>query len=286
MHEWLRSRLPRRTREPRARGHGVGPRREVTARAATATSRSTARSHWSQDGSVAATRPPRSAPPSHRPALGAQGRMTARRRRRPLTPELLGGLVERAGRPDFPRLEAQLRSSGYCARPVRLRGHDRDVRRARPPARVVDRRPNRTASCARRAATAARPSARRARSATARTPTTSSRRPAEAARACRTRSPSTRPCSSRSRRRASGSCTRAARADGQPRRCRPRRDAPVCPHGVRLSCGAVHDDDDPCLGEPLCLECFDHAGGGGVEQHAAASCGAARRSTCRARSRA
>ena len=27
-----------------------------------------------------------------------------------------------------------------------------------------------------------------------------------------------------------------------------------------LSCGAVHDEDDPCLGEPLCPECFDYAG--------------------------
>jgi len=49
-----------------------------------------------------------------------------------------------------------------------------------------------------------------------------------------------------------------AGADGNPRRCRPRRDAPICPHGVRLSCGKVHDEDDECLGEPLCRECFDH----------------------------
>jgi hypothetical protein len=39
-----------------------------------------------------------------------------------LAPELLAALVERVARPDFPRFEAQLRSSGYCARPVRLRG--------------------------------------------------------------------------------------------------------------------------------------------------------------------
>jgi hypothetical protein len=48
--------------------------------------------------------------------------------------------------------------------------------------------------------------------------------------------------------------------DGRPRRCRPRRDAPLCPHGVRLSCSEVHAEDDPCLGEPICLDCFDHAG--------------------------
>ena len=40
-----------------------------------------------------------------------------------LTPELLDALAQRAGRPDFSKFEAQLRSSGYCARPVRLVGH-------------------------------------------------------------------------------------------------------------------------------------------------------------------
>src|SRR6266542_802718 len=32
-------------------------------------------------------------------------------------------LLGRATRPDFTRFEAQVRSFGYCARPVRLRGH-------------------------------------------------------------------------------------------------------------------------------------------------------------------
>ena len=39
---------------------------------------------------------------------------------RALAPELLAEVAARAGRPDFARLEAQLSSSGYCARPVRL----------------------------------------------------------------------------------------------------------------------------------------------------------------------
>ena len=52
--------------------------------------------------------------------------------------------------------------------------------------------------------------------------------------------------------------TRGTRPDGRPRRCRPRHDAPVRAHGVRLSCGRVHDEDDPCLGEPICPDCFDH----------------------------
>src|SRR4051795_5638856 len=45
---------------------------------------------------------------------------------------------------------------------------------------------------------------------------------------------------------------------GEARRCRPRRDAPVCAHGVAMSCGELHQDDDPCRGEPLCGECFDY----------------------------
>ena len=48
----------------------------------------------------------------------------------------------------------------------------------------------------------------------------------------------------------------------------------------------VHDEDDPCLGEPLCPDCFDHAGRGAVEQRARRAVAAHRRSTCRARSRA
>src|SRR4051812_42784957 len=46
--------------------------------------------------------------------------------------------------------------------------------------------------------------------------------------------------------------------NGEPQRCRPRRHGEVCRHGVRLSCGKVHGEDDPQLGEPLCPECFDY----------------------------
>src|SRR5215208_6132827 len=42
------------------------------------------------------------------------------------------------------------------------------------------------------------------------------------------------------------------------RRCRPRRNAPHCPHGVRLSCAEIHTDDDPRLGAPICPDCFEY----------------------------
>jgi hypothetical protein len=54
--------------------------------------------------------------------------------------------------------------------------------------------------------------------------------------------------------------TCAAGTDGRPRRCRPRRDDPRCVHGQPLSCGLVHNEFDPCVGEPLCRECFDYSG--------------------------
>jgi hypothetical protein len=52
--------------------------------------------------------------------------------------------------------------------------------------------------------------------------------------------------------------SRRENAAGEPRRCRPRRDGEVCPHGVRLSCGDIHAEDDPRVGEPLCPACFDY----------------------------
>ncbi len=48
--------------------------------------------------------------------------------------------------------------------------------------------------------------------------------------------------------------------DGQPVRCRPRHDRPVCQHGQPASCGRTHRDGEQLLGQPLCAECFDYAG--------------------------
>jgi hypothetical protein len=42
--------------------------------------------------------------------------------------------------------------------------------------------------------------------------------------------------------------------------CRPRRDRPSCPHGRPLWCTRRHGDDDRCLGEPLCADCYDYPG--------------------------
>ncbi len=43
-------------------------------------------------------------------------------------------------------------------------------------------------------------------------------------------------------------------------RCRPRTRGETCPHGVNLSCMAVHRDGEAVVGQPLCVECYDHEG--------------------------
>jgi hypothetical protein len=47
-------------------------------------------------------------------------------------------------------------------------------------------------------------------------------------------------------------------ANGKRLACRPRRRGETCPHGRSLACGRRHADDDPCLGEAICRECFDY----------------------------
>jgi hypothetical protein len=175
-------------------------------------------------------------------------------------PELLDALVQRAGRPDFPKLEAQLRSSNYCARPVRLQGrietcdghgHRRVWNTTSEPDGILRK------ACGNRREAVCPPCADRYRqdayhliSAGLRggkgVPDSVAEHPAIFVTLT---APSFGPVH-----------TRATDPNGRARRCRPRRDAPTCAHGVRLSCGAVHDENDPCLGEPLCRECFDHQG--------------------------
>ena len=52
--------------------------------------------------------------------------------------------------------------------------------------------------------------------------------------------------------------SRSLTASGAVRPCRARRDAETCPHGVRLACLARHGEDATVIGQPLCLDCYDH----------------------------
>jgi hypothetical protein len=177
-----------------------------------------------------------------------------------LTPELLGGLVARAARPDFEAFEAQLRSSGYCAQPIRLRGTietcDKDGRKrvwstADEPDGVLRK------ACGNRREAVCAPCAERYRQDAYHlitaglkggkgVPDTVTGHPAVF---LTLTAPSFGPVH-----------TRRLGADGQPRPCRPRRDRPVCEHGRPLFCTAVHGEDDACVGEPLCRECWDYQG--------------------------
>lgn len=174
-----------------------------------------------------------------------------------IDPALLAEIVDRASKPGFDRFQSQLRSSGYCARPVRLRGEVCDHHGHRiwttqgEPDGVLrkacgNRREAVCPSCAERY----RQDAYHLISAGLRggrgVPDSVTAHPVVFATLT---APSF-----------GGVHTRPVGKDGQPQRCRPWRDAPVCEHGVRLSCGRVHDEDDPCLGQPLCVECFDHEG--------------------------
>jgi hypothetical protein len=53
--------------------------------------------------------------------------------------------------------------------------------------------------------------------------------------------------------------TRADRSG--PARCRPTQGIPrLCPHGRPTWCTAVHAEDDPRLGHPICPDCYDYPG--------------------------
>jgi hypothetical protein len=177
-----------------------------------------------------------------------------------LSAELVRELVQRAARPDFARFEAQLRSSGYCARPVRLQGrietcdgngHRRVWSTSTEPDGILrkacgNRREAVCPSCAERYRGDAYQLIAAGLKGGKAVPESVVEHPALFVTL-------TAPSFGLVH-------TRSVGADGKPRRCRPRRDAPVCSHGVRLFCGQAHDEDDPCLGEPLCPQCFDHTG--------------------------
>jgi hypothetical protein len=48
------------------------------------------------------------------------------------------------------------------------------------------------------------------------------------------------------------------RRTGKVRPCHPRRNPTVCPHGRLLACTQRHSENSPCIGRPLCLDCYDH----------------------------
>jgi replication initiator protein RepSA len=54
-------------------------------------------------------------------------------------------------------------------------------------------------------------------------------------------------------------CTNRKRCDCRPEPCHARRDTPgPCEHGQPVVCWQRHTAADPALGQPLCLDCYDH----------------------------
>jgi hypothetical protein len=164
-------------------------------------------------------------------------------------------LVQLAGRPDFGRLQRQIRATGGCARPVRLVGEvcDRDGvlvwSTAEEPNEVLrkacgNRREAVCPSCAERY----RQDAWHLIAAGLRggkgVPDSVTAHPFVFVTL-------TAPGFGHVH-------TRPVGKNGEPTRCRPRRDKPVCEHGRPLYCDRVHGEADECLGQPLCVECFDH----------------------------
>jgi hypothetical protein len=174
---------------------------------------------------------------------------------------LLAGVVDRITRPDYPAFEAQLRSSGYCARPVRLQGRVDvcDGYGGRRQVWTTDGEPDGVLrkACGNRREAVCGPCAERYR------------RDAYHLIAAGLRGGKGVPESVTGHPAVFATLTAPSfglvhahllGSDGQPLRCHPRRERPVCRHGVMLSCSRVHGPDDPCLGEPLCPDCFDYEG--------------------------
>jgi hypothetical protein len=178
-----------------------------------------------------------------------------------LTDELVNELAERAGRSDFPRLEKSLRSTGYCARPVRLKGHTEvcggDGRWRSAWSTITEPDGVLRKACGNRREAVCPACAERYRQDAYHligagmrggkgVPDTVTSHPMVFATL-------TAPSFGTVH-------TRRVGQDGKPQRCRPRRDSPACSHGITLACNAVHAEGDECLGEPICRECFDYDG--------------------------
>jgi hypothetical protein len=174
---------------------------------------------------------------------------------------LLADVLDRAADPaSWERFERQLRSTGYCRRPVRLRGQVDHVDRATGEVRTAfttasepdetllkccgNRREAVCPTCARTYRGDAYQLVAAGLQGGKGVPESVTENPTVFATLT---APSFGPVHSR-----------RVSSDGRPRRCRPRRAGETCPHGVELACREVHDEDDPWIGEPLCSQCFDY----------------------------
>lgn len=186
-----------------------------------------------------------------------------------LSPQVVEEIVHRAGRPDFERWSEQLQRCGHCSRPVRLRGRVlHQSASGRRSAYSTDDEPDRVLMirCGNRRA-AVCPSCSweyagdmwqllYAGAAGGRKGVPDSIRSHPLVFATLT-APGFGPVHT----------TRADRSG--PARCRPAQGKPrLCQHGRPTWCTAIHTEDDPRLGQPICPDCYDYPAHAAFNWHA------------------
>jgi hypothetical protein len=204
------------------------------------------------------------------PAMRGTGHATGRGMTAALAPHMVDEIVRRAGRADFDRWAEQVERCGHCARPVRLRGRTTE-QTGHGPREVysTDREPDRVllVRCRNRRASVC-PSCSYeyagdmwqllyAGAAGGRKGVPESVRAHPLVFATLT-APGFGPVHT----------TRTDRSGGRGR-CRPSRGKPaLCAHGRPTWCQAMHAEDEPRLGEPLCGDCYDYPGHVAFNWHA------------------
>jgi hypothetical protein len=173
-----------------------------------------------------------------------------------LLPEVLAEVIQRAG-PGYDRWAEQVAATGYCAHPVRLRGHVQQADPATGELHTVyatDREPDATLlkGCGNRRASACPSCSATYQADTFQLLAAGLRGgkgvPDTVAGHPRLFVTFTAPSFGR---------VHSHRAQGRlVRPCHPYRQGATCPHGRRAGCWHRHEEDDPRLGEPLCPLCY------------------------------
>jgi hypothetical protein len=179
-----------------------------------------------------------------------------------------GGLLARRLRDDFRGWASQVERSGYCVRPVRIRGGAEAVDTATGEVRhsfITDGEPDGVLliACGDRRSAVCPPCAERYRAdlwhviAAGLRGRAGGSGPRSAASAAVPESVSAHPALFVTLTAPSFGHVHTIGRDG---RCRPRQNRPVCEHGTAAYCHARHAVGDSVVGNALCVECYDYAG--------------------------
>jgi hypothetical protein len=189
----------------------------------------------------------------------------------PAASSALGHMLARAARPDYTDWLTHVQAAAGCTRPVRLTGDLYTLARHGDHATVLDQRhtdqlPDAAIykACGTRLASVC-PSCARTYQRDAfqilrsmliggkGIPTTVTRHPGAFLTFTAPSFGTVHTCTVREH-----TCRNRRHCDCRPEPCHARRDAGLCEHGNPAVCWARHALDDPQLGRPLCLDCYDH----------------------------